>query len=470
MTGSNPLAPWVTMPQIAPVPREAGGGADRIATRMRSMGNWLAKLLALMLIAIAVVFAWYLFAAFAAYAQDTQVLVKNQGRSRDGVIHLRSSEQGVGQAFTTGSDGGAYWLDTIVVRIERGFESRFIDLAGQLHEVNSDGSRGGKLTNLSHTGVHINFEDYVFTAPADTLLLPDTTYMMVIHCTTGCANDNYLQFAVTSSDNEDGDGESDWAIEDSAGRASDDWSHNASYGASLVMKVNGRYANKPYIVDDGVTIASNPADGNSYGSGETIAVEVEFNSRVVLDTRYGLPELMISMGDATNPVREQPAEYTGGSDTDTLRFEYAVQLSDRDGDGIEIPAGSLILNNSAIKGRNNGLGAFRDYEQVGASGGLPGHKVDGSRTTPTVRLASLELAGVTLSPDFALDMTTYVALVRSNVAETTVAATPDAGGSLSISPTDSDADSTGHQVALDDGDNEITLPSPSPAPYPPPII
>lgn len=414
-------------------------------------------MLALIVIAIAVAFACYLFAAISVYAQDTQVLVSNHGESRDGVIHLRSSEQGVGQAFTTGSDGGAYWLDTIVVRIQRGFESRFIDLAGQLHEVNSDGSRGAKLTNLSHTGVHINFEDYVFTAPADTLLLPDTTYMMVIRCTAGCANDNYLQFAVTFSDNEDGDGESDWAIEDYAVRASDDWSPNASYDASLVMKVNGRYANKPYIVDDGVTIASTPADANSYGSGEVIAVEVEFSSRVVLDMRYGLPELMIEMGDGSNPAREQPVEYTGGSDTDTLRFEYVVQPSDRDGDGIEIPAGSLILNDSTIKGRDNGLGAFRDYEQVGASGGLPGHKVDGSRTTPTVRLTSLELAGVTLSPDFAPDMETYVALVRWNVGETTVTATPDAGGSVSVSPEDSDSDSMGHQVALDDGDNEITV-------------
>ena len=112
---------------------------------MKPKGNWLAKLLALALIAIAVGFAWYLFATISVYAQDTQVLVSNHGEPSNGVTHLRSGEQGVGQAFTTGSDGGGYWLDTIVARIQRGFESRFIELGGQLHEVNSDGSRGTKL-------------------------------------------------------------------------------------------------------------------------------------------------------------------------------------------------------------------------------------------------------------------------------------------------------------------------------------
>ena len=419
--------------------------------------NLLKYLLIWALIAMAVGFAWYLIAAFSAYAQDTQVLVSNHGESWDGVTHLRWDEQGVGQAFTTSSDGGGYWLDTIVVRIQRGFESRFIDLAGQLHEVNSDGSRGAKLMNLSHTGVFNNFRNYTFTAPDDSLLLPDTTYMLVIRCTAGCANDNYLQFAVTFSADEDEDGKTDWEIADSAIWASDDWSPNPNYDAALIMKVKGRFANKPYIVDDGVSIASTPANGNSYGTGETIAFDVEFSSQVVLDTTYGVPELVMQIGDASNPVRDQPLEYVGGSGTDTLRFEYAVQASDRDSNGIEVPAGSLVLNNSTIKDLNNDLDAFLDYAAVGTSGGLSGHKVDGTRITPTVRLANLELAGVTLSPDFASDMKNYVALVRGHVGETTVTATPETGGAVSISPADSDPDSAGHQVALEDGPNEITV-------------
>ena len=424
---------------------------------MKSTGSWLTKLLALMLIAIAVGFAWYLFATTSAYAQDTQVLVNNHGQSRTGSESVERDEQGIGQAFTTGSDGGGYWLDTIVVRIHRSHDSRFIDLAGQLHEVNSDGSRGAKLMNLSHTGVFDNHANYTFTAPEGSLLRPDTNYMMVIRCTAGCANNNYLQFAVTPSDAEDDDGEDDWEIADSLVRASGDWSPDDTYTAALTMRVNGRYANKPYIVDDGVDIVSTPGNGDSYGFGETIAFDVEFNTEVVLNTTYGLPELLVEMGDGTNPVREQPLEYAGGSGTNILRFEYAIQTDDRDNNGIEIPAGSLVLNNSTIKHRHSGLDAFLGYEGVGAPGGLAGHKVDGSRTTPTIGLANLELAGVTLSPDFASDMDTYVALVRSDVGETTVVATPETGGVVSISPADSDADSTGHQVALDDGDNGITI-------------
>ena len=68
--------------------------------------HWLKNLIVWALIAIAVGFAWYLFATISVYAQDAQVLVSNHGESWDGVTHLRSSEQGVGQAFTTGSDGG----------------------------------------------------------------------------------------------------------------------------------------------------------------------------------------------------------------------------------------------------------------------------------------------------------------------------------------------------------------------------
>ena len=135
--------------------------------------NWLKNLLILALIAIVLALAWYFYVTYAVYAQATQVLVSNHGESWDDATHLRWDEQGVGQAFTTGSDGGSYWLDTIVVRIRRGFESRFIDWAGQLHEVNSDGSRGAKVMDLSHTGVFTNFQNYTFTAPADSLLLPD---------------------------------------------------------------------------------------------------------------------------------------------------------------------------------------------------------------------------------------------------------------------------------------------------------
>ena len=115
---------------------------------------------------------------------------------------------------------------------------------------------------------------------------------------------------MTASDNQDDDGkgddgEGDWEIANSAVWAAGDWSPDSTRGNALVMKVNGRYANKPHIVDSGVTVASTPADGNSCGTGETIAVDAEFNTRALVNTRHGAPELVMRMGDATNPVREQ---------------------------------------------------------------------------------------------------------------------------------------------------------------------
>ena len=86
----------------------------------------------------------------------------------------------------------------------------------------------------------------------------------------------------------------------------------------------------------GVSIASSPADGFSYATGEWIEVDVTFNYPV---TVTGSPRLALGIGAAT-----RQAEYVGvpgGGDGARQRFRYRVTASDIDRDGIGIAAGAL---------------------------------------------------------------------------------------------------------------------------------
>ena len=73
-------------------------------------------------------------------------------------------------------------------------------------------------------------------------------------------------------------------------------------------------------------------------------------------------------------------------------------------------------------------------------------------------LAKLEVEGADLAPALAADTLTYTAEVGHDVSAVTVSATADdAGASAVIAPSDSDANTPGHQIALVEGDNTVTV-------------
>ena len=73
-------------------------------------------------------------------------------------------------------------------------------------------------------------------------------------------------------------------------------------------------------------------------------------------------------------------------------------------------------------------------------------------------LAELGLAGIELSPAFSGDVYAYSASVAADVDETTVTAeASDAGAEVSVTPDDADDNAEGHQVALVEGANTITV-------------
>ena len=141
-------------------------------------------------------------------------------------------------------------------------------------------------------------------------------------------------------------------------------------------KVDGR-ATAPTV--NSVAFTSAPANGDTYGAGETIMVSVGFQIAV---TVAGTPQLALSVGGAT-----RQAAYAGGSDTKTLTFSYAVQPADADPNGVGVPANALALNGGMIRSRTGtnaalALGANTISDDAG-------HNVDGSVTTPAASSVSI---------------------------------------------------------------------------------
>lgn len=158
-------------------------------------------------LAVAIGLAWLATAIPGADAQTGSKLVGNTDQHQNGVFQLNADEQGIAQAFTTGTDRGAYVLDSVWVVIDRSRDGRYIEIAGAIHQTETDGSRGQKLHDLTHAGVYANHAEYRFQTASTAVLRADRSYMVVISCTTGCANDNFLEFERTAWDGEDSDGE-----------------------------------------------------------------------------------------------------------------------------------------------------------------------------------------------------------------------------------------------------------------------
>ena len=232
--------------------------------------------------------------------------------------------------------------------------------------------------------------------------------------------------------------------------------HTASGGdyASLSVDLAVTVADNDVasISANGVTVASSPLhSSNAYGRGETIRIQAAFTERVAVDTSGGIPAIQVNFGHSGNVGVTKEFEYARGSGSSRLVFEYEVQQGDIDGDGLHLDDNGLVLNGATIKDTHSGRDAVLLY-----TGGIQGsHLVVGSAVPAPIELTSLALSGITLSPAFAATTTSYSASVDYDAFETTVTAVATAG-SVSILPADADSTS-GHQVALATGANEITI-------------
>ena len=121
-----------------------------------------------------------------------------------------------------------------------------------------------------------------------------------------------------------------------------------------------------------ITFHDSPARGGTYELGERVQVEVRFDSAV---KATGSPQVALTIGTQTRFATY--ASWGGLS----LYFDYTVQETDRDEDGISIAANELILNGGTIKAAAGTTDADLTHGAVAAA---RGNKVDGSLASPPV--------------------------------------------------------------------------------------
>ena len=161
---------------------------------------------------------------------------------------------------------------------------------------------------------------------------------------------------------------------------------SAAAGVKLRLRVTGRGGARTggratslaeftirALAPTGLAVVSKPVEGEEiYRRDEKIEVAVTFGDRVLVDTSLGTPTLGLGIG---SPNANRQARYVRGSGTNRLVFEYTVQRTDGDGNGIEFPANGLALNSGTIVSVY-GVEALLAYQLRGAQAG---HKVGGSR-------------------------------------------------------------------------------------------
>ncbi len=202
----------------------------------------------------------------------------------------------------------------------------------------------------------------------------------------GCASSLGLSFRYTvQATDRDGDGVSVGAnairLNGGTIRAAADGTTDANlvHGPSFPdpsPRVDGGRATAPRV---SLVRFWGPARG-TYELGDTVEIEMEFDPLV---TVTGNPVLELDVGGQT-----RLATHTHG-----LIFRYTVQASDRDNDGISIPANALRRNSGMIAKSSDGgaTGAVLGHEAVPSD---PERKVDGSRVT-VPRVEAVRLGGGT---------------------------------------------------------------------------
>ena len=162
-----------------------------------------------------------------------------------------------------------------------------------------------------------------------------------------------------------------------------------------------------------VAITSDPGADGAYARGDVIQVTATFSKAVNVDTTSGMPRLKIRMAPylwwlsadyyeerkSIHPWLfsdhgERWADYSGGSGTAELTFDYTVLATNRSTQGVAVLQNSLALNGGTIRSTAaTPVNAHLRYEGLWHDGN---HRVDG--TTP--HLMDVTVAGTKLSVAF----------------------------------------------------------------------
>ena len=158
-------------------------------------------------------------------------------------------------------------------------------------------------------------------------------------------------------------------------------------------------ATGPLRVFGAPEVISRPASGDTYALGERIEFQVVFTKPIWVT---GSPYLEFDLGSPNASYRAR-ANFAGGDGTQDLVFGYTVGPDDWDDDGIEVPAGSIRLNNGTIRDVETGQNAAVEYA---ASGIQSAHRVRGPSALSIADAQAAEATGATL--DFAVTLSRTV--------------------------------------------------------------
>ena len=325
----------------------------------------------------------------AAAAQSTTTFVSNSNQLHYGILRI---EQYGAQRFTTGSHANGYDLSGVRLMFGPGY--LFISLSVCMTDTR--GFPTSSCTPLTfeqewtggRRGSGIPVNPGLYTAPANTVLHPNTTYTVLVRPR------NLVDLPVTLSNDNDAGASPGWSIGDTFDCFHCEWRglpytwESADHDpASLKIQILGTERPDPIVAAvSSVAVTSTPLltssgarSPDTYAVGEPIYFTVTFSEEV---TVTGAPELEFSLGnpgESGNTARR--AAYDAGRSTPRkLVFGYTVQATDEDTNGIWIGDQTRTFQldgDDGILTAASGVAASLDHRGLGTQ---PAHKVDGARS------------------------------------------------------------------------------------------
>ncbi len=140
----------------------------------------------------------------------------------------------------------------------------------------------------------------------------------------------------------------------------------------------------PQIDIESITITSTPEADDTYGTGETITINVEFTEDVYVDGESGdaLPTIALSLDGAT---RVATANVDLDDTVASIDFEYTVSGGDSSENGVGVRRNSLDANDTTIKFDSDDSDVDPRHRIVAADSG---HLVDATVSITSVSFSS----------------------------------------------------------------------------------
>ncbi len=321
-------------------------------------------------------------------ATESRVVFHNWGRDEvsnwvlvddyDGSVRIDSSNPGIGQEFTTGPGDfdpyvDAYLLTRLSLSV-RNFSGNVtgIQLGGAIHIVNDDGTRGGIVRYMQHSGVLTVNDAFIFTPYDDRPILLQThqRYMFVLECLNCVEGDERWVAFDTTRDDMDNDhrpstnyaalgdctkngygavcdlfppNHTGWEIGDYHVRSDEGWVHTNDNEHILITRGDAIWLYYP----------ETPINLTELPSGKPGEVNLAWDSPE--RPEYEIPEAFDPGICCYGPVPPPP-----GIDPEITHHEYRYKLTDDQawGEWTEIPhsaPGDHHANQTTIPGLRNGV-------------------------------------------------------------------------------------------------------------------